>query len=87
MFWSIGICHCLAQLVYVLERINLDIIAAQEVRRTRQGQRKAGPCEIYYSGHIGELTFGVEFGIGRKFIQVDELLATIRTKQNILILR
>ncbi|XP_050331585.1 uncharacterized protein LOC126760169 [Bactrocera neohumeralis] len=40
-----------AQLVDVLAKIKADITAVQEMRWTGQGQRRVGPCDIYYSGH------------------------------------
>ncbi|XP_049301896.1 craniofacial development protein 2-like [Bactrocera dorsalis] len=52
-----------------------------------QGQRRVGPCDIYYSGHIKERMFGVGFVVGERlrrrllsFTAVNELLATIRIK-------
>ncbi|XP_049315675.1 uncharacterized protein LOC125779126 [Bactrocera dorsalis] len=57
------------------------------MRWTGQGQRRVGPCGIYYSGHIKERKFGVGFVVGERlrrrvlsFTPVNERLATIRIK-------
>ncbi|XP_054091892.1 craniofacial development protein 2-like [Zeugodacus cucurbitae] len=61
--------------------------AIQEMRWTGQGQKKVGPCDIYYSGYIKERKFGVGFVVGERlrhrvlaFHPVDERLTTIRIK-------
>ncbi|XP_050337803.1 craniofacial development protein 2-like [Bactrocera neohumeralis] len=76
-----------AQLVDVLVKTKADITAVQEMRWTGQGQRRVGPCDIYYSGHIKERKFGVGFVVGERlrrrvlsFTAMNERLATIRIK-------
>ncbi|XP_050338963.1 craniofacial development protein 2-like [Bactrocera neohumeralis] len=76
-----------AQLVDVLAKIKADITAVKEMRWTGQGQRRVGPCDIYYSGHIKERKFGVGLVVAERlrrrvlsFTPVIERLATIRIK-------